>query len=139
VGLARHLQRHANGTEFLWIQRHLDTPKQRPLLMAHVIPQTLAESVQGRRVDRRTRLKVADPAPNVHVSDEHTHDIRIVSPGVTRKGRQQQLLLKAEVLAALLAPEVERRLPDGLGIDIGRAPQTKSQLERHVVLARQHS
>jgi hypothetical protein len=139
VGLARHLQGGANGTEFLWVQCRLDAPKQRPLLMAHVIPQTLAESVQGGRVDGRTSLEVADPAPNVHVLDEHTHDIRIVSPGVTHKGRQQQLLLKAEVLAALLAPEVERRLPDGLGINIGRALQTKSQLERHVVLARQYS
>jgi hypothetical protein len=139
VGLTRNLQGGANGTEFLWIQCRLDAPKQRPLLMAHVIPQTLTESVQGRRVDGRTSLEVADPAPNVHVLDEHTHDIRVVSPGVTREGRQQQLLLKAEVLAALVAPEVERRLPDSLGIDIGRALQTKSQLERHVVLSRQHS
>jgi hypothetical protein len=139
VGLARQLQGGANGTEFLWIQCRLDAPKQRPLLMAHVIPQTLAESVQGRRVDGRTSLEVADPAANVHVLDEHTYDIRVVSPGVTRKCRQQRLLLKAEVLAALLAPEVERRLPDGLGIDIGRALQPKSQLESHVMLARQHS
>jgi hypothetical protein len=139
VGLARRLQGCANGTEFLWVECRLDAPKQRPLLMAHVIPQTLAESVQGRRVNGRTSLEVADAAPNVHVLDEHTHNIRIVSPGVTRKGRQQQLLLKPEVPAALLAPEVERRLPDDLCLDIRRALQTKCQLKRHVVLARQHS
>jgi hypothetical protein len=139
VGLARHLQGGANDTEFLWVQCRFDAPKQRPLLVAHVIPQTLAESAQGHRVDGRTSLEVADPAPNVHVLDEHTHDIRIVSPGVMRKGGQQQLLLKAEVLATLLTPEVERRPPDGLCVDIGRALQTKSQLERHVMLARQHS
>jgi hypothetical protein len=73
------------------------------------------------------------------VLGEHAHNIRVVSPGVARKGRQQQLLLKAEVHATLLTPELKGRLPDGLGIDIGRTLQAKSQLKRHVVLARQHS
>jgi hypothetical protein len=87
-------------------------------------------------LNRQAFLKVADPAPNVHVSDEYAYNIFIVSPGVAREGRQQHFLLKAEVLAALLAPEVECFLPDGFGIDIGRALQTKTQLKRHVVLAR---
>jgi hypothetical protein len=44
---------------------------------------------------------------------------------VTREGGKEYLLLEAEVQAALLSPEVERRLPDGLRIDIGRALQAK--------------
>ena len=124
MGLACRLQGDANGSEFFGVQCCLDAPEQRPLLTAHVIPQTLAESVQGGSFNGRTRLEVSDSAPDVHMLNQHTYNIRIVSPGVTRKGRQQQLLLKAEVPATLLVPKVERRPPDGLGIDIGRALQT---------------
>jgi hypothetical protein len=139
VGLARHVQGDANRTELLGVQRRLDSPEQRALLIADVIPQLLAESVERRTVNERTGLEIADPASNVHMLDENAHNIRIVSPGVTREGRQQQLLFEAEVPAALVAPEVERRLPDGLCIDIGRALQAKRQLKRQVVLAREHS
>jgi hypothetical protein len=136
MGLARQLERAADRTEFRWAESRLDAPKQCPLLMAHVVPKPLAESVQV--LNRQARLKVADSAPNVHVRDEHAYDILIVGPGVAREGRQQEFLLKAEVLAALLTPEVECFLLGGLGIDIGRALQPKTQLKCHVVLARQH-
>src|SRR5450759_3082465 len=88
MSLARRLQGGANGTEFLRAQCCLDASKQRPLLVTHVIAQTLAERTQGARVDRPTRLELADPTPNVHWLDEHPHDTSIVSPAVTGKGRQ---------------------------------------------------
>ena len=90
-------------------------------------------------LNRQACLKVADPTPNVHVRDEHAYNVFIVSPDVTREGRQQQFLLKAEVVAALLTPEVECFLPDRLGIDIAGTLQPKTQLKRDVVLAREHS
>ena len=139
MGPARREQRDPNRTKLVGIQRRLDAPEQRPLLMAHVISQLLAESVQGRRVNARIGLEIADPPANVDVLDEHAHNIRIVSTSVTRESGKEYLLLEAEVQAALLSPEVERRLPDGLCIDIGRALQAKGQLKRDVVLAREHS
>jgi hypothetical protein len=125
MGPARRVQGDPNRTKLVGIQRRLDAPEQRPLLVAHVISQLLAESVEGRRVNARIRLEIADPPPNVDVLDEHAHNIRIVSTNVTHEGGKEYLLLEAEVQAALLSPEVERRLPDGLGIDIGRALQAK--------------
>ena len=125
MGPARRVQGDPNRSKLVGIQRRLDAPEQCPLLVAHVISQLLAESVEGRRVNARIGLEIADPPPNVDVLDEHAHNIRIVSTSVTREGGKEYLLLEAEVQAALLSPEVERRLPDGLCIDIGRALQAK--------------
>ena len=89
MGPARREQRDPNRTKLVGIQRRLDAPEQRPLLVAHVISQLLAESVEGRRVNARIGLEIADPPPNIDVLDEHAHNIRIVSTSVTREGGKE--------------------------------------------------
>jgi len=125
VRRARDIEGGANSGELRGTQFRLDAHKQGPLLVAYVIPQLLAESVEGRRVHERSGLEVVDPPTNVYVLDEHANYVRIVGAGVTREGRQKQLLLEAEVRPALLAPEFERGLSEVLGVGVGRALQAK--------------
>ena len=85
MGPARRVQGDPNRTKLVGIQRRLDAPEQRPLLVAHVISQLLAESVEGRRVNARIGLEIADPPPNIDVLDEHD-EIRIAT-GYTIDGK----------------------------------------------------
>ena len=62
----------------------------------------------------RAGLEVGDPAPDLQVVDENADDVGVIGRDVTREGGKEQLLLEAEVLAALLVPEVERRVLDRL-------------------------
>lgn len=136
---ADRVERCAKGSELVGVQRVLDATEQRSFLMAYVVSQRLAEGVERRDVNVPAGLEVGDAASDVDVLDEDAHDIRIVGSGVTREGRQEHFLFEAEVLATLLVPEVERRVPDGFRIGIGRALQAQSEFERHMVLAREHS
>ena len=54
---------------------------------------------------------------------------------MTRERRQEQVLFETEVFATILAPEVDRRALDDLGIGVRGALQAQSDFERHVVLA----
>ena len=112
----------AQGGEFLRFERLFDAPKQRSFLVAHVVSQCLAKSVECRNI-YAPGLEVGDPASDVHVLDEDAHDIGIVGADVTREGGQEQLLFEAEVLPTLSAPEVECRLSDALRIGPGGALQ----------------
>jgi hypothetical protein len=100
-----------------------------------VVSQQFAKSVERCSIDAPAGLEVGDPATNVQMVDEDAHDVGVVGPGVTGEGRQEQLLLQAEVLTTLLAPEAERRMSHGLQVGIGRALQLQGKLERDVVLA----
>jgi hypothetical protein len=137
VGLGRRAQSDSEHIELVSAQRRLDPTKQRPLLVADVIPQMLAESVECHSVNRRG-LEITDPPSDVRVLDKHPHHIAVVSPDVTRERGKEQLLLEAKMPATLLPPEIECRLPDGLSVSIGGALQPKGQLKRHMVLTRQH-
>ena len=49
---------------------------------------------------------------------EDALDVRVVGAGVSCQGGKEQFLLEAEVLDAFGAPEVKRRLSDGLGLSV---------------------
>lgn len=66
--------------------------------------------------------------------NENAHDRRIVSGGVAREGRKQQLLLLPEVGAPLAGEEVEEgaaRVSGGLG---GRPLELEGDVQTRVVL-----
>jgi hypothetical protein len=138
VSLAGRVQRGSDGSELVGVQRFLDAPEQRPFLVAHVVSQQLAEDVERRNIGATLDLDVGHPAADVDVLDKDAHDVRVVGSRVTRERRQEQFLFKTEVFATLLAPEVDRRALDGLGIGGRGALQAQSELERDVVLAGEH-
>ena len=103
--------------------------------MANVVSQQLAERVERRNIGASLDLDVGHPAADVDVLDKDAHHVRIVGSHVARERGQEQFLFKTEVLATILAPEVDRRALDGLGIGARGASQAQSEFERHVVLA----
>src|ERR1035437_7709100 len=128
VSRADRVQCCAKRGELLRFERLFDASKQRSFLVAHVVSQRLAKSVQRRDIYAPAGLEVGDPASDVHMLDEDAHDVGIVGAGVTGEGRQEELLFEAEVLATLPAPEVEGRLCDGLRIGMGGALHSSGQL-----------
>ena len=131
---AARVERGSKGGELLGLQGFLDASKQRPFLVANVVSQQLAEGVERRNIGASLDLDVADPAADVDVLDKDAHNVRIVGSHVTRERRQEQVLFKTEVFATILAPEVDRRALDDLGIGVCGALQAQSEFERHVVL-----
>ena len=68
---------------------------------------------------------------------EHARDRGGVRVGVRREPREEDVLLDAEVLGAVLVPEREEVLPGVVGGRLGGAPEPLRGDERDVVVARQ--
>jgi Acetyl-CoA hydrolase/transferase C-terminal domain/Acetyl-CoA hydrolase/transferase N-terminal domain len=91
-----------------------------------------AQRLNGRRALALEPLGLLADADMV---DEHSHDAHLVRVAVGGEGRKQHLLLDAEVVRAVLAPELEEDIPRGRRVRLGRAAQALGGDERDVVVA----
>ena len=130
------VERRAERRELLAVKRRLDAREQRALLVADVIVEQLTERVQVVQACRHSG-KVRCAAPQLHVLRQNADDVRVVWSDVASEHREQDLLLRAEMLARLVLEELREPLARSLGVGGCGPAQAKRHLQGGVVLPRQ--
>ncbi len=106
--------------ELVAVEQGFNAGEEGAFLVPDMIVQRLTQPVQGARIAGDVALlQIADPAPDVSVLDKHPYDVGVISACSAREGGKQKLLLQAEVLAPLGAPELQCGLREGFCV--GRA------------------
>ena len=95
-----------------------DPTEDRSLFVANVLTKQLAELVEDFGFGVGRALELGDSSTEVGVLGQDALDVSVVRAGVFRQGGKEQFLFEAKVFDAFGAPEVERRLPDGVGLSL---------------------
>lgn len=118
-------------------QRRLDEREDLALFEPHVPLESRAERVQrlGRR--RGIVLEALRLCADASVVKEHPDHAWLVRVGVGSVGGKEHVLLDAEVMRAVLAPELEERVPGRAGVGCAGAAEPLGGDEGDMVVPRQ--
>jgi hypothetical protein len=131
----RSLERRGEGGELIVGHGLLDQREEDAFLVADVLVQPFPELVHVIELRCRIGGEVGGSAAEVDVIGEHADDGFVRGRAVAGKSRQQDVLLDAEVLVALLFPEAEEGVARGDGCRAGGAPEALGDDEPVVVVA----
>ena len=104
--------------------------------MAHVLAEQLAEGIELLALGGRSPLRVGGSAPDLDVIREHPDDGGIRRVDIRGGAGQQDVLLDAEVAAAVSPPELKKLRGHLLGVGFDGPPQLARGLQGAMVPSR---